>query len=174
MESFDITADQTNDNETKYINCIPKIHITQYVNLSLNHNILLVPFDMIQYISPLLTDLNTLNHTYHLFHVNINNLKTLLSEIIHTTGKYVYPMVFVNYLKHSLSIREKMNFNNELLLRLRVWSNQIRELAQRQNLTEYTYTPDLITNSDTITYIGYHICCALMYYYKYEHYTSNR
>ena len=161
--------------DVKYINCVPKIQITPYANISTNKNILLVPIDELEYIKSIQSNIQTLNKSKHLFYINPYNLSILINDIINTNGKYVYPMAHVNYLKNTLCVSDKVNFNNETLLYLRIWSNQIREIANKHNITNYKYTPAFLTaSSETnhfhdITYIGYRICCELIHYYKYAH-----
>lgn len=171
--TFNPSAQDTNASHgAKYINCVPKIQVAPYANLSTNRNILLVPIDEVESIQQIQSSIQMLNGSKRLFYVNPYHLSILINDIMKTNGKYVYPMTFVNYLKQTLSITEKVNFNNELLLYLRIWSNQIRELANKNNITEYKYslatTSDLTVNHK-ITYIGYKICCELLYYYKYVH-----
>ena len=84
-------------------------------------------------------------------------------------------MIFVNYLKKSLNVNEKINFDNNLLLYIRIWSNQIRELAHKitpalkpmPHKQNKHITTNNIIKDKSIRYIGYKICCELLYYYKY-------
>ena len=161
---------------TKYINCVPKIQTHPYKTITYsgnNHIFILLDSDdkdlsikenMISTNSGLLS----LQKQHKIFYVNEQNLSNLINEIIQTTGKYVYPMVFVNYLKQTLKINEKVNFDNTLLLNLRIWANQIRELSSRYSIDQYNCS-DSTQAHEHITYIGYKICCELLYYYKYTH-----
>lgn len=168
--------------DIKYINCVPKIQSTAFMNLSTSKSLLLVPLDELSSIRSMQSNTQALNYSKRLFYINPYYMSTLINDIIKTNGKYVYPMVFVNYLKQTLAINEKVNFNNELLLHLRIWSNQIRELSNKHNIAEYKFSHEYVTDNmpdecmpshvdimRNITYIGYRICCELMFYYKYVH-----
>ena len=163
MNFDDIIID---DNEQLIINRIPKIQYEEYKNYSKDPNtLLLIPNSSHELISSSIHDIKTLNKTYHLFFINIHNLTVLINEIIKTTGKYTYPLIFVNFIKQSMNVKTKINFNEEMLLYLRIWSNQIREIAAKLSLTSYSIDNKLTT---IITYIGYKISCELTYYHKYH------
>ena len=173
FESIVTPNEQPHD--AKYINCVPKIQVTDFINISNGRDLLLVPISIIDAIRPILSNIHLLNHSKRLFYVNSYYMSILINDIIKTNGKYVYPMAFVNYLKQTLSINEKVNFDNELLLYLRIWSNQIREISNKNDITNYRFMPEYVSVNcqaplmRTITYIGYTICCELLYYYKYAH-----
>ena len=153
------------DNDQHFIiNRIPKIQYEEFENYSKDPNtLLLIPNSSYEIISPFIRDMKFINENYHLFYISIHNLTVLINEIIKTDGKYAYPLIFVNFIKHSLNVKTKINFNQEMLLYLRIWSNQIREIGVKSSLSHYS-----INNNSTkiITYIGYKICCELIYYYK--------
>lgn len=169
----DLTNDSTTNDSTnthiKYINRVPKITVNEYSTFTHptnKHLMLLIDNDNKQAIVPLLTDSLRLQNEHKLFWIDEQQLSTLIHDIIQTTGKYVYPMIFVNYLKQSLSINEKINFDNNLLLYIRIWSNQIRELARQFTTSKIKPIHMRIQSNPDIRYIGYKICCELLYYYK--------
>lgn len=152
------------DDEQLMINRIPKIQYEEYKNYSKDPNtILLIPNHLL--VSPSIHNIKSLNKTFHLFFINIYSLTVLINEIIKTTGKFTYPLIFVNFIKQSMNVKTKINFNEEMLLCLRIWSNQIRELAAKQSLISYSINDK---STSIITYIGYKICCELTYYHKYH------
>ena len=157
-----------NDNMSiKYINCIPKIQYHEYTQIIHNDNsniIMFVDNDNPEFSNVPRLSLSYLQKQYKLFYVNNILLNNLIDSIIQTTGKYVYPMIFVNYLKQTFKINEKISFDNSLLLYLRIWSNQIRDIVSSN--TNQTLSTE---SKNKIIYIGYKICCELLYYYKYVH-----
>lgn len=162
-----LTNPSADDLPIKYINCVPKIQVNPHIIISNNKQILIIDEKDKPFITPLIeTNFTELQKNYKLFWVNESHLSTIIQEIIQTTGKYVYPMIFVNYLKQSLSVNEKINFDNNLLLYIRIWANQIREIA-RQNNNRFSHSKQKPSNNSNIKYIGYKICCELLYYYKY-------
>ena len=178
---FDNITNTCNTDELpiKFINCVPKIHVNNYSTLTHPSNSSIIMYiddkDKSTVTSLIQSDDSTLQSIYKLFWVNESQLDTIISEIIQTTGKYVYPMIFVNYLKKSLNVNEKINFDNNLLLYIRIWSNQIRELAHKitpalkpmPHKQNKHITTNNIIKDKSIRYIGYKICCELLYYYKY-------
>ena len=187
MEDSELFIDITNDDLTKndlpikFINCVPKIHVNEYEQLThpLKQSVIMyVDIADKEHVVQLLTSRNdslTVQFKYKLFWVNSIQLDSIIREIIQTTGKYVYPMIFVNYLKQSLNVNDKINFDNNLLLYIRIWSNQIRELAHKitPSLKPMPHKTNKITSLNhiihdkSIQYIGYKICCELLYYYEY-------
>ena len=159
------SSTSSNNIPIKYINCIPKIQYHEYTQINMPNNFIMLidnddnddKLNEIQKMNP-----QYLQKQYKLFYVSEPLLNNIINDIIQTTGKYVYPMIFVNYLKQTLKINEKVNFDNSLLLYLRIWSNQIRELASSSTISNNDI-------QDKIKYIGYKICCELLYYYKYVH-----
>lgn len=172
----EMTVKQSDNLPIKYINRVPKICINEYETIINRRNPNLFMFiDTIlkKEVLPILnSSSNLLQQKYKLFWINQFHLNNLIQEIIQTTGKYVYPMIFVNYLKQSLSIDEKINFDNSLLLYIRIWSNQIREIARQyisnSNIHCKSVESFIQTNSE-VRYIGYKICCELLYYYKFTY-----
>lgn len=166
----------------KYINCVPKIQYHKYKLVKYSDNnslIMLIDLDNPELDKIQQLPVQYIQKQYKLFYVNEIILNNIINEIITTTGKYVYPMIFVNYLKQTLKINEKVNFDNSLLLYLRIWSNQIRELScqdtsnSSNNGTSTSSSTNGIFITDKMRYIGYRICCELLYYYKYIHHSTN-
>lgn len=163
----ELTTDSSvSSNQIKYINRVPKINVNNYsIITNPNNKRLSIYVDNTDkpIIKSLLNNSAQLQNKHKLYWVDEQQLTTLIRDIIQTTGKYVYPMIFVNYLKQSLSINEKINFDNNLLLYIRIWSNQIREIARQSSSLSLLHN-QIIHNHD-IRYIGYKICCELLYYY---------
>ena len=163
----DIINQQISSSDVKYINRVPKIQVEQYFNKSTNDkNILLIPISKYDEINSRELSTYQLNQQ-KLFYVSIAHLTTLINEIINTNGKYTYPMVFVNFLKSTFRLTDKVSFSEKMLLYLRIWSNQIREICNKSNITEYIYSPTSTDPLSSITFIGYQICCELLYYHKF-------
>ena len=105
--------------------------------------------------------MNILNKSYKIFLVNLSCLNQFINDVLNTVSKYVYPVVFVNFIKSSVRTNKKISFDNDELLKLRIWSNQLR------------ITYDLKNNAkefdNDILYMGYMICCEILYYYNYVH-----
>ena len=151
-------SEQNSDSMVKYINCVPKVSINVHNTYTRNGYVLIIDDQYKDIISP--TNKN-IEHKYKTYWVNIQYLNTLMHDILDTTGKYVYPMIFVNYIKQEKKVNTKIKFNNDLLLYIRIWSNQMRELSRKAIAK---HKPNLY-NSD-IMYICYKICCELLYYYN--------
>ena len=176
----------------KYINCVPKIKLTKFETILVPvhqqpnaHYIMLVDSSQFQQVQKLLSSKGVayVQQYEKLFYILDKHLNTLINEIIQTNGKYVYPMIFVNYIKRELNTNDKVNFDNSLLLYLRIWANQIREISAKYRIEVFNLDIPIkpsksastlldddgkpITPHDAIKYIGYKISCELLYYYKY-------
>lgn len=112
--------------------------------------------------------MNIINEKYKIFRINESYLQSFINDVLSTDSKYVYPMVFVNFVKVSLHTNKKISFDDDELLKLRVWSNQLRmahgfnkyNSFKMGNRTEFHF-------SEIELYLGYKICCEILYYITY-------
>ena len=111
--------------------------------------------------------MNILNRTYKIFLVNLTFLHQFINDVLNTVSKYVYPVVFVNFVKSSVRTNKKISFDNDELLKLRIWSNQLRITYELKNKHNERNNAKEFDND--ILYIGYVICCEILYYYNYIH-----
>lgn len=102
-----------------------------------------------------------LEKDYKIFWINEHVMNSFINDIVNTTGKFVYPMIFVNFIKLSLNVQTKIKLDNTFLFHLRIWSNQIRNLYQSQPKHKRIYTP-------IIKLYSYNLCCEILYNYKYS------
>ena len=86
--------------------------------------------------------------------LNINDITILKNDIINTKEKYVYPVTFVNFAKRYIN-KDNVVFDKHKLFKLRIWSNQLRELFKNQ---EY----------GSVDYLAYIIGCKIIKYAKNE------
>lgn len=112
--------------------------------------------------------MNIINEKYKIFRINEYYLQSFINDVLSTDSKYVYPMVFVNFVKASLHTNKKISFDDDELLKLRVWSNQLRmthgfnkyNSFKTRNRTEFHF-------NEIELYLGYRICCEILYYITY-------
>lgn len=83
---------------------------------------------------------------------NINDIITLKNKIINTKEKYVYPITFVNFARSYIN-NDDIVFNKHKLFKLRIWSNQLRDLFQNQDYSG-------------VDYLAYIIGCKIIKYAK--------
>lgn len=147
-------------------NTIPKIKMSNDTPKFIKHNndtyIIYINHDN-DIINRLFRDnkMNILNRTYKIFLVNLSYLHQFIKDVLNTVSKYVYPVVFVNFIKSSVRTNKKISFDNDELLKLRIWSNQLRITYELKNNTK--------DFDNDVLYIGYTICCEILYYYNYVH-----
>ena len=111
--------------------------------------------------------MNIINEKYKIFRVNEYYLHSFINDVLNTVSKYVYPMVFVNFVKASLHTNKKISFDENELLKLRVWSNQLR-MAHGFKCCSFGMTKRNKLHFDEIElYLGYKICCEILYYVTY-------
>lgn len=104
-------------------------------------------------------DIHTLNEQHKIFLINEVFLHSLITNILKTDGKFVYPLVFVNFIKSSLQTNKKIVFEPDMMLRLRVWANQLRN-EHRHNKIRNSFSHNEL-------FIGYRICCEMLYHYTF-------
>lgn len=147
-------------------NTIPKIKTSNNTPKFIKHNndtyIIYINHDN-DNINQLFRDnkMNILNKTHKIFLVNLSCLHQFINDVLSTVSKYVYPVVFVNFIKSSVRTNKKISFDNDELLKLRIWSNQLRITHELKNNTKEF--------DNDVLYIGYTICCEILYYYNYIH-----
>lgn len=102
-------------------------------------------------------DFKTLNTKFKIFSVNERHLNTLIKNIISTDSKFVYPLIFVNFIKSSFPTNKKIYFDSKELMKLRIWANQLRNEHGLHKKSNHYNTNEL--------YLGYVICCEMLHYY---------
>lgn len=165
MLDFCEICDPERDETIPFINRIPKLKAPlnfkpHYIYETNDAKIIYIPDDN-EDAKKLLDakDFTMLENKYQLYAVNERHMETLLNSIIGTTGRYVYPMIFVNFIKSSLDIKTKIIIPEEHLLKYRVWSNQIRELSHESKAKRSpVFNPK-------IKELGYQLCCELLHTY---------
>lgn len=179
---FEITNDNNDNNYPLPVNRIPQLTNTTnlsnvtifYMQLDANNgsnenskqqykDILLafVPNNLLTLFNNKQYDILEANHK--IFWINEHHMDMLINDIINTTGKFVYPMIFVNFIKQSLNIKTKIKLDDSFLFYLRIWSNQLRDIYQ--SLPKYQRNKKIFTPS--IKLYAYNICCELLYNFKY-------
>lgn len=108
-----------------------------------------------------------INEKYKIFKINEQYLHSFINDVLNTDSKYVYPMVFVNFVKVSLRTNKKISFDNDELLKLRVWSNQLRMTHGFENECFNRSKRNRAQFKDIELYLGYKICCEILYYVIY-------
>ena len=106
-----------------------------------------------------------INEKYKIFKINEQYLYSFINDVLNTDSKYVYPMVFVNFVKVSLHTSKKISFDNDELLKLRVWSNQLRMTHGFESFNRSKR--NRVQFKDIELYLGYKICCEILYYIIY-------
>lgn len=106
-----------------------------------------------------------INEKYKIFKINEQYLYSFINDVLNTDSKYVYPMVFVNFVKVSLHTNKKISFDNDELLKLRVWSNQLRMTHGFESFNRSKR--NRVQFKDIELYLGYKICCEILYYIIY-------
>lgn len=114
-------------------NMIPKLKYDGDNLIRININdISYVTFTRDALARPLLKRYYSFNMVPFTEYVTERNLVTLINSIVATDEKVVYPMVFVNFARNELRIKNKISFGSDELAKLRVWSNQLRSIAVKQ------------------------------------------
>lgn len=106
---------------------------------------------------------NELNFKHKIYKINDKYLNIFISNILNTEGKYVYPLVFVNFVKSSVRLNKRITFDDFELLKLRIWANQLRLIHNIDISLEQPGKPKQ-QYQDLELYIGYRICCELLHY----------
>lgn len=75
--------------------------------------------------------------------LNLNDIISLKNNIINTKEKYVHPMAFVNFARGYIC-NDDIIFDKHKLFKLRIWSNQLRELFQNRNYNDADYLAYII------------------------------
>lgn len=160
MLNIDSIIDTTpiNSNESFIENTIPKIKIKDETPLyTMEHHAMYltyIPNDSEKLTNLFLNDdIAFLNKFYGIYKINEYNIKIFIDEVLATESKYVYPTVFVNFVKKELNTDKRITFDDNELLKLRVWSNQLRMI----------HKPSTSISLDEI-YIAYKICCEMLNY----------
>ena len=151
-----------------YINRIPKLSTPlnfkpQYIMSGDSVEIIYIPANNVD-AQKLLNSANfeELESKYQLYKVNEKHMEILLNSIITTTGRFVYPIIFVNFIKSSLNVKTKINIPEEQLLKYRVWANQIREF-NHHNKSRHSAVFD-----PKVKALGYQLCCELLHDYSHS------
>ena len=166
MDEFDIIDDT---DVIPLENTVPKILVSNdaplYVNINDKACLMFVDKNNPELMN-LLNEKNisVLNEKYKLYIINESYLHSFIVNILNTDGKFVYPLVFVNFVKNSLQTNKKISFDRNELLKLRVWANQLRNehgfVKKRQS--RFTYRE---------LFIAYTICCEMLHYCMYSNKT---
>ena len=85
--------------------------------------------------------------------LNLNDIVTLKNNIINTKEKYVYPITFVNFARGYIFVMGDIIFDKHKLFKLRIWSNQLRDLFQNRDYSG-------------VDYLAYIIGCKIIKYAK--------
>ena len=154
---------ENEQSSSSYINCIPKLSIPSnfkphYIMSNNSVEIIYIPVNNVD-AQKLLNSANfkELASKYQLYKVDEKHMGILLNSIITTTGRFVYPIIFVNFIKSSLNVKTKISIPEEQLLKYRVWANQIREFNHR-NRSHHSAVFD-----PKVKALGYQLCCELLH-----------
>lgn len=107
-----------------------------------------------------------LNSQYKIYKINEHMLYSFIVDIINTEGKYVYPLVFVNFVKTYTRSNKYISFDDDELLKLRIWANHLRLTYNKRTNQKFSYNDSHVL-SDTEIYLGYKICCEMLHYVLY-------
>lgn len=144
----------------KIENTVPKILIPdslappKYININDKAHLIFIDSSLLNLLNE--KNISELNEKYKLFFVNETHLHSFITNILSTDSKFVYPLVFVNFIRNYLQTEDKISFDPHELLKLRVWANQLRNEHGFKNKQTYYNQREL--------YIGYVICCEMIYY----------
>lgn len=87
----------------------------------------------------------------HQKQIRLYILNNLIKKIKQADGQFVSPIVFVDFIKRILSTNDHITLSQNLLFKVKLWSNQLRQEAQKEK-----------PNDKLIEYIGYVIACELL------------
>lgn len=169
IDFSDITINKNKLSDKIIDNTIPKIIISnetpRFMNYGKDTYVIYIDNDD-AFLLQLLKEnkMNIINEKYKIFIINEYYLHSFINDVLNTISKYVYPMVFVNFVKASLHTNKKISFDENELLKLRVWSNQLRMTHEFGMIKR----KELHFN-ETELYLGYKICCEMLYYITYIH-----
>jgi len=75
-----------------------------------------------------ITESGLIRYDKHNIYLNLELLDELQNNIMSSGHKFIYPLVYVNFAKRHKYMNKKINISPEQLMKLRLWSNQIRSI----------------------------------------------